>query len=76
MKSTTKLHVHRKERVSHLIFPLCTVLDDSIGCAFWFAARGQGSLYRGTNGDHVSSPTPYKSQARVGYMNYMCVSVK
>ena len=62
---TTKLHVRRKERVSHLIFPLCTVLDDSIGCAFWFAARGQGSLYSGTIDASVLSPTHYKSQARV-----------
>lgn len=32
----------RQERISHLICPLDTVLDDSIGCAVWFAARGAG----------------------------------
>lgn len=32
----------RGERVCHLVYPLETVLDDSIGCAVWFAARGSG----------------------------------
>ena len=32
----------REERVRHLLHPLNTVLDDSIGCAVWFAARGVG----------------------------------
>ncbi|XP_076119408.1 asparagine synthetase domain-containing protein 1 [Alosa pseudoharengus] len=32
----------RQERISHLVHPLDTVLDDSIGCAVWFAARGIG----------------------------------
>ena len=27
------------------MYPLQTVLDDSIGCALWFAARGRGVLY-------------------------------
>lgn len=34
----------RHERISHLIHPLNTILDDSLGCALWFAARGQGIL--------------------------------
>jgi len=38
-----------------LILPLTTVLDDSIGCALWFAARGEGLL----NG------MPYTTTARV-----------
>ena len=35
----------RKERdglIRHLLFPHQTVLDDSIGCALWFASRGKG----------------------------------
>ena len=32
----------REERVRHLLHPLNTVLDDSIGCAVWFAAMGVG----------------------------------
>lgn len=32
----------RQERICPLIHPLDTVLDDSIGCAVWFAARGAG----------------------------------
>ena len=34
----------RSQHVSHLVSPLNTVLDDSIGCALWFAARGTGHL--------------------------------
>ncbi|KAK1789171.1 hypothetical protein P4O66_015115 [Electrophorus voltai] len=34
----------REKRISHLVHPLDTVLDDSIGCAVWFAARGVGII--------------------------------
>lgn len=34
----------RKSKIAALIHPASTVLDDSIGCAQWFAARGQGIL--------------------------------
>ena len=34
--------------------PQNTVLDDSIGCALWFAARGRGSLRRSVNCGEVS----------------------
>jgi hypothetical protein len=37
----------RESIISHLLFPLNTVLDDSIGCAIWFAARGQGKINAG-----------------------------
>ena len=47
--------------MSHMIYPLCTVLDDSIGCALWFAARGEGLLHRDQR-----PPIRYQSQARVG----------
>ncbi|XP_066433201.1 asparagine synthetase domain-containing protein 1 [Eleutherodactylus coqui] len=32
----------RRQRIRQLVQPLTTVLDDSIGCAVWFAARGVG----------------------------------
>ncbi|XP_064386647.1 asparagine synthetase domain-containing protein 1-like isoform X2 [Halichondria panicea] len=49
----------RRTQISHMVYPLCTVLDDSIGCALWFAARGVGLLHS----DH-HPPAPYHSQAR------------
>ncbi|XP_076011951.1 asparagine synthetase domain-containing protein 1 [Genypterus blacodes] len=39
-----ELQTSRQERVGHLVHPLDTVLDDSIGCAVWFAARGAGLI--------------------------------
>ena len=35
----------RTSHIKHLLHPLHTVLDDSIGCAIWFAARGRGVDY-------------------------------
>ncbi|XP_061697469.1 asparagine synthetase domain-containing protein 1 [Syngnathoides biaculeatus] len=32
----------RHKHISDLVHPLDTVLDDSIGCAVWFAAKGEG----------------------------------
>ena len=37
-----ELQESRTERVRDLLHPLDSVLDDSIGCAIWFAARGSG----------------------------------
>ncbi|XP_038056294.1 asparagine synthetase domain-containing protein 1-like isoform X2 [Patiria miniata] len=56
-----ELHQMRQERVSDLVYPLQSVMDDSIGCAIWFAARGQGFLAT----DAGSSPQPYESPAKV-----------
>ncbi|CAF0766949.1 unnamed protein product [Brachionus calyciflorus] len=42
-----KLDELRKERdeiIKHLLYPHQTVLDDSIGCALWFASRGKGHV--------------------------------
>ncbi|KAM9850886.1 asparagine synthetase domain-containing protein 1 [Aulostomus maculatus] len=39
-----ELQEMRREHISHLVYPLETVLDDSIGCAVWFAARGAGFI--------------------------------
>eukprot|EP00095_Tigriopus_kingsejongensis_P001392 maker-scaffold205_size259573-snap-gene-1.40 protein:Tk01392 transcript:maker-scaffold205_size259573-snap-gene-1.40-mRNA-1 annotation:"hypothetical protein DAPPUDRAFT_57150" len=36
-----ELVAERQSRIRSLLYPLQTVLDDSIGCALWFAARGQ-----------------------------------
>jgi len=36
----------RVERIQHLLHPLVTVLDDSIGCAIWFAACEAGRSAR------------------------------
>ncbi|XP_068602442.1 asparagine synthetase domain-containing protein 1 [Brachionichthys hirsutus] len=49
----------REERVRHLLQPLDTVLDDSIGCAVWFAAGGAGFVAGG--GDLK----PFASSAKV-----------
>lgn len=39
-----ELQEMRQDRICHLVHPLDTVLDDSIGCAVWFAARGIGFI--------------------------------
>uniref|UniRef100_A0A8B9PDW2 Asparagine synthetase domain-containing protein 1 n=1 Tax=Apteryx owenii TaxID=8824 RepID=A0A8B9PDW2_APTOW len=49
----------RQQRISHLIYPLDTVLDDSIGCAVWFASRGEGFI------SNQGELKPYKSSAKV-----------
>ncbi|KAL8586123.1 Asparagine synthetase domain-containing protein 1 [Nucella lapillus] len=54
------LRKHRSERVRHLVYPLATVLDDSIGCALWFAAGARGVL-----GNGPDTGTPYMSTAKV-----------
>lgn len=54
-----ELQKMRMERICHLVHPLETVLDDSIGCAVWFAARGTGYIME--NGDQ----RPFTSSAKV-----------
>ncbi|NXW90625.1 ASND1 protein, partial [Alopecoenas beccarii] len=49
----------RQQRIKHLIYPLDTVLDDSIGCAIWFASRGEGFI------NNRGELKPYKSPAKV-----------
>ncbi|CAL1529841.1 unnamed protein product [Lymnaea stagnalis] len=44
----------RQSRIRKLIYPLHTVLDDSIGCAVWFAARGSGILASDKGQDFTS----------------------
>ncbi|NXJ79458.1 ASND1 protein, partial [Trogon melanurus] len=49
----------RQQCINHLIYPLDTVLDDSIGCAVWFASRGVGFI------SNQGELKPYKSPAKV-----------
>ncbi|NXM75899.1 ASND1 protein, partial [Serilophus lunatus] len=49
----------RKQCINHLIYPLDTVLDDSIGCAVWFASRGEGFIH------NQGETKLYKSPAKV-----------
>ncbi|XP_008063256.1 asparagine synthetase domain-containing protein 1 [Carlito syrichta] len=57
--SLEELQKLRRSRICHLIQPLDTVLDDSIGCAVWFASRGIGWL---VTQDGLMS---YQSRAKV-----------
>ncbi|XP_053216206.1 asparagine synthetase domain-containing protein 1 [Podarcis raffonei] len=54
-----ELKAMRRQHISHLVYPLGTVLDDSIGCAVWFASRGEGLIT--SQGDI----RPYKSVAKI-----------
>ncbi|XP_014478031.1 PREDICTED: asparagine synthetase domain-containing protein 1 [Dinoponera quadriceps] len=40
-----ELQSYRASRVCDLLHPLCTILDESLGCAMWFASRAKGLLY-------------------------------
>lgn len=54
-----ELREMRVKNICHLVHPLDTVLDDSIGCAVWFAARGSGFVSEGTR------PRQHGSTAKV-----------
>ncbi|EJW86049.1 asparagine synthase [Wuchereria bancrofti] len=49
----------RKKYISSAVAPACSVLDDSIGCVQWFAARGEGLLFE----DEKKPFVPAKSEA-------------
>ncbi|XP_045101011.1 asparagine synthetase domain-containing protein 1-like [Portunus trituberculatus] len=53
--TSEELCLERERIIRHLVAPLSSVLDDSIGCALWFAGRGEGSV----------KGCPYVSPARV-----------
>ncbi|XP_040819241.1 asparagine synthetase domain-containing protein 1-like isoform X1 [Ochotona curzoniae] len=57
--SLEELQKFRRAQIRHLVHPLDTVLDDSIGCAVWFASRGAGWL---VTRESVKS---YESSAKV-----------
>ncbi|XP_029385930.1 asparagine synthetase domain-containing protein 1 [Echeneis naucrates] len=54
-----ELQKMRHGRICHLVHPLDTVLDDSIGCAVWFAARGTGFIMEDND------QRPFSSSAKV-----------
>ena len=49
--SRDELQSARDRYISDLLYPHNTVLDDSIGCALWFAARGVGYCARADDVD-------------------------
>lgn len=57
------LRKSRDTHIKHLIYPLNTVLDDSIGCALWFASKGVGILK-----NNESNMRVYKSPSRVIFL--------
>ncbi|VDK75634.1 unnamed protein product [Litomosoides sigmodontis] len=54
----------RKRYISSAVAPACSVLDDSIGCVQWFAARGEGFLFE----DEERPLVPRKSEARTVFV--------
>lgn len=40
----TELNEALKTRISHLVYPLNTVLDESIGAVLWFGSQGSGNV--------------------------------
>ncbi|GAA5897158.1 putative asparagine synthase [Sporobolomyces salmoneus] len=57
--------IEHRQRVIDLMKPQDTVMDLSIAVAFYFAARGQGTLAPPRDATQASSSTPYTSTARV-----------
>lgn len=54
--------------------PLQTVLDDSIGCAIWFAARGLGKKFVLNSDNQLQlEDEQYKSKVKVRKVFYLCV---
>ncbi|XP_035742588.1 asparagine synthetase domain-containing protein CG17486-like isoform X1 [Vespa mandarinia] len=48
-----ELQKYRSSRINDLLYPLCTILDESLGCAMWFASRAQGIITK-TNIEYES----------------------
>ncbi|GFT54491.1 asparagine synthetase domain-containing protein 1 [Nephila pilipes] len=46
----------RRNVICHLLSPSFTVLDDSIGCAIWFASRGKGFIVSDEGYKNYTSP--------------------
>ncbi|VDN59436.1 unnamed protein product [Dracunculus medinensis] len=45
----------RQQHIAYSIAPSLSVLDDSVGCVLWFAARGSGVLYGSNDSTQVKS---------------------
>ncbi|KAK2588827.1 hypothetical protein KPH14_001698 [Odynerus spinipes] len=48
-----ELQKYRSSRIGDLLYPLCTILDESLGCALWFASRATGIISK-TNEEYES----------------------
>ena len=59
--SLEELSQVREDRTVQLIYPLTTVMDDSIGTPVWLAARGMGNLLQ----HEATVSVPYQSNARI-----------
>ena len=59
--SLEELSQVREDSTLQLIYPLTTVMDDSIGTPVWLAARGLGKLRQ----QKVAASIPYQSNARI-----------
>lgn len=70
-----ELQKMREERICYLVYPLDTVLDDSIGCAVWFAARGTGIIMEDSDQRAFTSSAKveYKHQTSVLYLPYLSI---
>lgn len=62
-----ELQEMRREHVCHLVHPLDTVLDDSIGCAVWFAARGTGFITQDNDQRSFTSSAKVKHKHQTLY---------
>lgn len=61
-----ELQKEREQSISNLVYPLESVLDDSIGCAIWFAARGIGNRFEiSASGDLKLVEENYKTPVKV-----------
>ena len=60
-----KHNIFRSRHVSDLLSPLNTVLDDSIGCALWFASKGYGQIRTAACQCQYSESKNYASLAKV-----------
>ncbi|XP_076166749.1 asparagine synthetase domain-containing protein 1 isoform X2 [Ptiloglossa arizonensis] len=47
--SQKELQKYRSTQICNLLYPLCTILDESLGCAVWFASRARGTLFMSNN---------------------------
>jgi hypothetical protein len=64
-----ELKTERESLIKNLLYPHVTVLDDSIGCALWFASRGHGHIRKSEQ-----TKEEYKSNAEVlllGRLKYL-----
>jgi len=62
--SKEELKKCRDDVIADLIYPLNSILDDSLGCALWFAARGKGikhELHNLTAEENYMSPANVSS---------------